>query len=258
MSINLEKKERKIKLKAGDRHYKAYVGPPENYDKISAMQFNLLTTLGLRENDFLLDIGCGSLRGGKLFIPFLLKNRYFGIEPEKWLVEEGIKNEIGQDLIQIKQSKFNHNSDFNLSVFNQKFNFIIAQSIFSHASKNQIVKCLREVKNVMHENSIFVATFVKGINNYSGNKWVYPECVTYTLEFLFKLAKDQGLICRELYWPHPHNQSWLLFIFPGNKIRLPGYFRYLKLNWYFNRNNKTIKNKLKKLIMNSKVLEKFF
>jgi len=34
-------------LKPGDPHYRAYVGPPEDYDLIAAMTFNLLTTLGL-------------------------------------------------------------------------------------------------------------------------------------------------------------------------------------------------------------------
>jgi len=70
-------------------NYKSYVGPLEFYDIVSGLQFVVLYLLGLREHHCLLDIGCGSLRGGKLFIPYLLPNRYFGIEPEKWLIEEG-------------------------------------------------------------------------------------------------------------------------------------------------------------------------
>src|SRR5207302_381599 len=52
-------------LKPGDPHYRAYVGPPEDYDLIAAMTFNLLTTLCLRQHHSLLDIGCGSLRIGR-------------------------------------------------------------------------------------------------------------------------------------------------------------------------------------------------
>ncbi len=52
-------------LKPGDSHYRAYVGPPEDYDLIAAMTFNLLTTLGLRQHHSLIDIGCGSLRIGR-------------------------------------------------------------------------------------------------------------------------------------------------------------------------------------------------
>src|SRR5437879_7690102 len=73
-------------LKPGDPHYRAYVGPPEDYDLIAAMTFNLLTTLGLRQHHSLLDVGCGSLRIGRLLIPYLNRGKYFGIEPNEWLV----------------------------------------------------------------------------------------------------------------------------------------------------------------------------
>ena len=58
-------------LRPGDPQYRAYVGPPEDYDLIAAMVFNLLTTLGLRQHHSVLDIGCGSLRIGRLLIPYL-------------------------------------------------------------------------------------------------------------------------------------------------------------------------------------------
>src|SRR5271169_3068223 len=82
-------------LSPGDAHYRAYVGPPEDYDLISAMTFNLLTSLGLRQNHALLDIGCGSLRCGRLFIPYLNAGNYTGIEPNQWLIDEGIRREVG-------------------------------------------------------------------------------------------------------------------------------------------------------------------
>src|SRR5690242_2519307 len=85
----------------GSRHYRAFIGPYQNYDLVGAMQFNLLTYLGLREHHSLLDIGCGSLRAGKLFIPYLLAGNYYGIEPEEWLLEAGISQEVGQDQINI-------------------------------------------------------------------------------------------------------------------------------------------------------------
>src|SRR5438128_572554 len=52
-----------------------------DHDLAAAFQFNLLTRLGLREEDYLLDIGCGALRAGRLFITYLLPGRYFGVEP---------------------------------------------------------------------------------------------------------------------------------------------------------------------------------
>lgn len=46
-----------LHLKPGDPHYRAYVGPPQDYDLVSAMCFNLLTSLGLRQHHRVLDIG---------------------------------------------------------------------------------------------------------------------------------------------------------------------------------------------------------
>src|SRR6476620_11634010 len=82
----------------GARHYRAFIGATQTYDIFAYMQFSLMTLLGLRQEHTLLDIGCGSLRAGKLFLVYLLPGRYFGIEPEQWLVEEGIEKEIGSEL----------------------------------------------------------------------------------------------------------------------------------------------------------------
>jgi hypothetical protein len=210
-----------INSSIGSRHYRAFVGPPDKYDLVAANQFNLLTLLGLREYHYFLDIGCGSLRGGRLFIPYLLPNRYFGIEPEQWLLEEGINQNCGKDLIKIKSPHFSNDKNFILSKFGQNFDFILAQSIFSHASKDQIIKCMSEAKKVMTSNSIFVATFVKGNTNNDSNKWLYPDCGTYTLDFMLSMIKSEGLYAKPLKWTHPNNQTWLAIVRDENKNNIP-------------------------------------
>jgi len=217
-------------LPAGSHHYRAFVGPADKYDLASAMEFNLLTFLGLREHHSLLDIGCGSLRGGKLFIPYLLPGQYCGIEPEQWLIEEGIKNEVGEDLITIKRPVFSNDSNFTLSIFNRKFDFILAQSIFSHAPQLHIKRCLSEAKKVMTPTSIFAATFFEGEPNYAGNEWVYPGCVTYTLEHMTSLIREQGLTCQPIDWPHLYLQTWIAIVNPGNEENIPDLSDVTKLS----------------------------
>ena len=203
-------------LPIGAHHYRAYVGPPEKYDLMAAMQFNLLTLLGLREYHFLLDVGCGSLRAGKLLIPYLLPSHYFGIEPERWLVEEGIKKELGREIVTIKKPVFGFDRHFDCGVFEQKFDFVIAQSVFSHASQGQIHECLSNVSACMRPAGVWAATFVNGSSDYEGHEWVYPDCVTYTVERLKRLAAESGLDANLIDWPHPNGQTWLLFTRPGN------------------------------------------
>src|SRR6266480_2601057 len=122
-----------VGLKPGDAHYRAYVGPPEDYDLVAAMAFNLLTTLGLRQYHSLLDVGCGSLRIGRLLIPYLNQGKYFGVEPNEWLVEQGIKLELGKGLVQIKRPTFFFSdSPETIAAAKVSFDFAVAQSIFSH------------------------------------------------------------------------------------------------------------------------------
>jgi len=223
-------------------NYKSYVG--SNYDLMSATQFNLLTLLGLREHHYLLDIGCGSLRGGKLFIPYLLPERYYGIEPNRQLISEGVDNEIGADMLVIKQPYFSCKNDFEFDIFGGKFDFILAQSIFSHASQDQIRKCLSEAKKVMKPESIFVATFVEGDRNYTGKKWVYPGTVSYTLRHMMGLIEGQNMFCQEIHYPHPNMQTWLLITLQGGwLVNIPGTEKTILLA----KEVSCCKNRLKKL-----------
>jgi len=146
---------------------------------MGAMQFRLLCTLGLRANHYMLDFGCGSLRAGRLFINYLDQGRYFGIAPNKWLIEDAINNQVGKDLIRKKNPQFDYNTDFATNVFSVQFDFIIAQSIFSHAAGDLIGIALRNFKESLKLDGLIAATFVEGIANFDGTGWVYPSCVNY-------------------------------------------------------------------------------
>ena len=78
---------------------------PSNTIFMGATQFRLLTTLGLKEQHWLFDFGCGSLRVGRLLIPYLLPGRYYGLEPNRWLIEDGIAHELGSTIIDIKSGQ---------------------------------------------------------------------------------------------------------------------------------------------------------
>jgi len=209
-------------LNAGDKHYKAYVGPPKKYDLVGAMQFNLLTAFGLRDYHKLLDIGCGSLRSGKILIPYLRKGNYYGVEPNKWLIDDGIKYELGEEIIALKAPSFSYSAEFDFGTFNEKFDYLMAQSIFSHAASAQIIKCLKEAKRVMKPECLFLATFVLGKESYSGSEWVYPACVTYTHDYVLKMIREQNLDAIKTKWLHPNGQSWYVIFHPEYRKSVAG------------------------------------
>lgn len=209
------------KLEAGDKHYKAYVGPPLKYDLLGALQFTLLTSAGLRADHKLVDIGCGSLRAGKMLIPYLNSGNYFGIDPNQWLIDEAIDHELGQSLVDLKAPRFNNSANFEIGLFNEQFDFAIAQSIFSHASAVQIRTCLREVCQTLKPEGLFLATFIWGKDNYQEDEWVYPGCVSYKPNTIKDWAwKDCGLKMQETNWPHPNGQNWAIFFSPGQENRV--------------------------------------
>src|ERR1041385_7119328 len=183
-----------VGLKPGDAHYRAYVGPPEDYDLIAAMTFNLLTTLGLRQHHSLLDIGCGSLRIGRLLIPYLNRGKYCGIEPNEWLVDEGIRRELGETLVQIKRPTFFF-SDSPDMITQAKiaFDFAVAQSIFSHCGLDLIKGWLSAISPSLAQNGALVATFLIGEEDSAQTGWIYPECVNYRPATLKRAAEDVSL-----------------------------------------------------------------
>lgn len=204
--------EESKQLRAGSGQYRAYVGPPAQYDFMGATQFRLLTGLGMREEHHVLDIGCGSLRAGKLLIPYLLPDRYHGIEPNGWLIDEAIQTEIGNDLIRLKRPRFSSTSGFNYSEFGQPFDFIVAQSILSHTGHDLAKQAIAALPAVMHEHSLALVTFLQESSadpEVVRNGWFYPECVYYSERTINSFVESAGLAMQRLRWFHPR-QTWYL------------------------------------------------
>ena len=199
-------------LAPGADHYSAYVGPPAMYDLMGASQFRLLTAVGLRERHTVLDFGCGSLRAGRLLLPYLQPGRYFGIEPNAWLVQDAIAAEIGADQIRLKKPQFSHNADFRTDVFGTAFDFILAQSVLSHTGRDLTQRLLANFAGSLAETGLVFATFVHvGSMGLAAetqeNGWVYPGCFAYYPETVLGWIRAAGLVGRWLPWFHP-SQQW--------------------------------------------------
>ena len=206
---SVEIEELGIDLPPGHDHYRAYVGPPYLYDVIGALQFAFLCDLGLREHHTVLEVGCGSLRVGRLLINWLLPERYFGLEPNRKILEEGIESHFGapiaqSDVVRHKKPRFDHNEDFNFTFTGGPVDIVFAQSIASHTGANETRKLLEAVAGVCHESSIAMITYIRTGNADQSNKkdgWFYPECVSYTDRFMADIAMELGLHAYVTNWP---------------------------------------------------------
>jgi SAM-dependent methyltransferase len=222
MSVRDFTVEQAAALAPGDHHYRAFVGPTYRYDLIGAQQFGLLYLLGLRETHRLLDFGCGSLRLGRLAIPYLLKGRYFGIEPEAWLVDDGFDRELGRDALALKEPRFDHNADYRADVFGTAFDYIIAQSIFSHTGEAASRRALTAFKGSLAPGGLIVVNWMVGPEaepfHPDTSEWVYPGCVTFSPERIERIAAEAGLAVRPCPWWHP-GLNW--YVLAHSEAELP-------------------------------------
>jgi SAM-dependent methyltransferase len=202
------------------RNHREFVGPSDEYDLNGALQFSLLTLLGMRESHAMLDIGCGSLRGGRFFVMYLRPGHYCAIEPESWLVQAAIRDEIGEDAVRLKSPTFYHGSDFACRSFDRQFDFILAQGVFTHAPPADIARCLSEAAACMRPTSLFVANFMEGDSDYEGSAWRYPDVSRYTSGRIRALAAEAGLRALPVSWPHPRGATWVAMCRPDGEAHL--------------------------------------
>lgn len=178
--------------KPGDRNWKDFVGPASRWDVQAAHQFTLLVKHGLRGHHRLCDVGCGSLRAGRLFIPYLDLGCYYGIEPEDWLVREGLARFVG-DMRDYRIPQFiTERRDFPLQDFGVQFDYVLAQSIFSHADPNQVKLCLRNAAKCLAPGGQILANWAEG-KDFTGEGWQYPRSVFYSTSFMHTTGKACGL-----------------------------------------------------------------
>src|SRR6187397_2666344 len=78
------------------------VGPPELWEMKRRFQIDFLRKFGLKPEHYLLDIGCGVLRGGIPIIDYLEVGHYYGVEPREKAMAEGRK-ELAESKLEHKQ-----------------------------------------------------------------------------------------------------------------------------------------------------------
>lgn len=215
----------------GERHYRSWVGPPEYYDRIGVLQFMVLVLLGMREHHTLLDIGCGSLRGGRFSVMYLQEGHYYGLEPEAWVVRDGIAHELSEGLSRLKRPHFAYNDDFEAGHFGVPFDFVLASGIFMHASRRQIAHCFRSAEQVLAEDGVFVGAYLEGSTDSDGDGWTYPEIQRYSQRGLRALAESEGLRVQFMDWPHTFDHRWFVATRQGSRRPVPEQLDLQLFSW---------------------------
>lgn len=191
------------------------------WKEVGKLQFDFLLSQGLLPEHRFLDVGCGSLRGGIHFVPYLIQGNYFGLDINESLIEAG-RIELAKINSLDKQPKLLVNDKFEFSKFGVQMDFALAFSVFTHLYGNHIGRCLVEIKKVLKPKGIFFATFFQApYPAHLSNIKQEPGGLTtnydsdpfhYSLEEIQFLARNAGLTAALVdNWEHPRGQKMISF-----------------------------------------------
>jgi hypothetical protein len=193
--------------------------PLENFESAGREQFTYLLKSGLNPDSKVLDIGCGILRAGYWLIHFLAPGNYCGIEPHKKRLHLGMHTILEPEILHCKSPRFDTNPAFDTSVFGECFDFFLAYSIWTHASKRQIETMLDGFIRDTRDHAVFVLTFLPAgwrHPDYLGDHWFgtsHESDVIGTIAHSFRWIKTQcarrGLSVRPLGRDQAHRHRWL-------------------------------------------------
>lgn len=150
------------------------------------VQLQLLLMEGLQKDDYVLEVGCGSLMSGIPIMSYLEKSHYVGIDPNTWLMNQTLLIVENQQIITKKSPLFLNNADFDASSLGIVFDYVYAHSIMSHAADWQLSFFLKNISKVLKNNGKAIFSIRLTEPNEYGNEgatqethaqeWQYPGC----------------------------------------------------------------------------------
>jgi ubiquinone/menaquinone biosynthesis C-methylase UbiE len=174
---------------------------------VGELQFDYLREHGLEAGMRMLEIGCGNLRAGRLFIDYLDPGSYYGIDISPDILVAALDT-ITTYGLQDKLPRLALVEDLKLSFLpDQAFDVVHAHSVFSHSPIEVIDECLRHVGRIMAPAAFF--DFTLHLTEGSEHQ-VLHEDFYYRAETLTQLATRYGLQTRLMDdWGAVHQQSKL-------------------------------------------------
>lgn len=179
--------------KGACRH--ALVGPARLWKMKRDFQIRFLRDVGLKPEHYVLDIGCGTLRGGVPVIQYLENYHYFGVEVRESTLAEGRK-ELREAGLEGKSPTLLLSPDISQLTLDRTFDYIWAFSVLIHMGDEILGDTLAFVRRYLSEEGVFYANVTIGDEN--EGYWQGFPVVTRTLEFYSRACAASGLAATDL------------------------------------------------------------
>jgi SAM-dependent methyltransferase len=188
------------------------------WEEMGTLQLDFLVAQGLRPEHYLLDVGCGSLRGGVHFIRYLEAGHYYGIDRNGERLAAGRDVELPRYGLTEKRPVLERVDGFAVERLGREFDYAFAQSVFTHIPAEDIALCLQKVAPVLVPGGRFYATYNErtpdGPDRVDRAELPFDKdpIFRYDFEALAGLAAGTGLDAERIGdWGHPRGQLMAVF-----------------------------------------------
>ncbi len=173
----------------------ALVGPAGAWEQKRQYQVAFLRRMGLRPCQTLLDLGCGTLRGGIPLIDHLDPGHYVGVEVRPEVLAEG-RLELAESGLEVKQPLLVDCADLSTLSLGRTFDVVWAFSVLIHMEDEILHGALAAVRRHLADDGVFYANVNVGARP-DGNWQGFPV-VTRDWPFYEQAFRSQGLAVTDI------------------------------------------------------------
>lgn len=169
------------------------VGRPDLWPMKRAFQIGFLRGQGLRTAHRVLDIGCGSLRGGAALIAYLEPGGYSGIDVRESVLAEA-RQELLRERLSAKRPELVLATDMAALDLQRRYDVLWAFSVLFHLADPILDACFAMAARHLEPEGIFFANVIAGDG--PPGEWQGFPVAARTLETYRALALRHGLHTR--------------------------------------------------------------
>jgi SAM-dependent methyltransferase len=175
------------------------IGPLGYWMEMQEYQINLLKQLDLAPHHALLDIGCGPLSGGLVFIPYLDAGNYFGVDIRESAIAEAQK-QVAKAGLADKKPNLVVSSTFGSQELNgQKFDYVWASQTTYHLDPSMLADCFEHVSSSLKPGGRFYADFISNPDLVTADKhWYEFSFHFHSVESVIEASERHGLVMSNL------------------------------------------------------------
>ncbi|NBW87081.1 MAG: class I SAM-dependent methyltransferase [Planctomycetia bacterium] len=171
------------------------MGPAGAWEQKRHYQVAFLRRMGLQSCQTLLDLGCGTLRGGIPLIGHLDPGNYVGVEVRPEVLAEG-RLELAESGLDVKQPLLVDCADLSTLALARTFDVVWAFSVLIHMEDGILHGALAAVRRHLADDGVFYANVNVGVRP-DGNWQGFPV-VTRDWPFYEQAFRSQGLAVTDI------------------------------------------------------------